>query len=258
VRSVVPQLEDKVAIVTGGAQGIGAAYCRRFAEEGAKVIVADINGTLAEAVAEELRRSGAEAIAVVADVSSETAVQQMVDTAIDRFEHVDVLINNAAIYQRPAVRRVPLEELTVEEWDRVMEVNLRGVFLCSRAVIPHMKDQSSGKIINISSSTVHGGTPRFGHYVASKAGVMGLTRVMAKELGDWNINVNAVAPGLILSMEDADGEMIEGHQQRAQNRAFKRVEMPADVVGAVLFLSSKDSDFMTGQTIVVDGGVSFS
>ncbi|MEE8518375.1 MAG: 3-oxoacyl-ACP reductase family protein [Dehalococcoidia bacterium] len=254
----MPQLDDKVAIVTGGAQGIGAAYCRRFADEGAKVVVADIDAKLAEATADELRGAGAEAVSFVADVSDESAVQGMVDAAIESFGRVDVLINNAAIYQRPAVRRVPLEELSVEEWDRVMEVNLRGVFLCSRAVIPHMKEQKSGKIVNISSSTVHSGVPRFAHYVTSKAGVMGLTRVMAKELGDWNINVNAVAPGLILSIEDADGEMIEQQQQRSQSRAFKRIETPADVVGAVLFLCSADSDFMTGQTLVVDGGVSFS
>jgi 3-oxoacyl-[acyl-carrier protein] reductase len=254
----LPQLEGKVAIVTGGAQGIGAAYCRRFAAEGAKLVVADINEALAKTTAEELRQSGAEAIPVIADVSDEAAVQSMVNTTVEHFGRIDLLINNAAIYQRPAVRRVPMEELTVEEWDRVMEVNLRGVFLCIRSVIPVMKEQRSGKIINISSSTVYGGTPRFAHYVTSKAGIIGLTRVLAKELGDWNINVNAIAPGLILSIEDADGEMIEGQQQRAQSRAFKRIETPADVVGAVLFLSSAESDFMTGQTIVVDGGVSFN
>lgn len=254
----MPQLEGKVAIVTGGAQGIGAAYCRRFAAEGAKLVVADINEALAKTTAEELRQSGAEAIPVIADVSDEAAVQSMVNTTVEHFGRIDLLINNAAIYQRPAVRRVPMEELTVEEWDRVMEVNLRGVFLCIRSVIPVMKEQRSGKIINISSSTVYGGTPRFAHYVTSKAGIIGLTRVLAKELGDWNINVNAIAPGLILSIEDADGEMIEGQQQRAQSRAFKRIETPADVVGAVLFLSSAESDFMTGQTIVVDGGVSFN
>lgn len=254
----MPQLEGKVAIVTGGAQGIGAAYCRRFAAEGAKLVVADIDEALAASTAEELRQGGTDAISVVADVSDEAAVQRMVDKTVEHFGRIDLLINNAAIYQRPAVRRVPLEELTVEEWDRVMEVNLRGVFLCIRSVIPVMKEQRSGKIVNISSSTFYGGTPRFAHYVTSKAGIIGLTRVLAKELGDWDINVNAIAPGLILSIEDADGEMIEGQQQRAQGRAFKRIETPDDVVGTVLFLSSADSDFMTGQTIVVDGGISFS
>jgi 3-oxoacyl-[acyl-carrier protein] reductase len=167
-------------------------------------------------------------------------------------------VNNAGMYQRPAVTRGPFEEISVEEWDRVMAVNLRGTFLCARAVIPHMKQVKHGKIVNISSGTVFSGTPRFAHYVTSKAGVIGFTRVLAKELGEWNINVNAVAPGLTLSMDEPDDAMIQAHEARAGGRAIKRIQKPDDLVGTVAFLCSPDSDFMTGQTLVVDGGSAFN
>jgi 3-oxoacyl-[acyl-carrier protein] reductase len=182
----------------------------------------------------------------------------MAQAALERFGRIDGLVNNAAMYQRPAVARGPFEELSVEEWDRVMAVNLRGVFLCSRAVVPAMKKQQYGKIVNISSATVHAGTPRFAHYVTSKAGVIGFTRVLARELGEFNITVNAIAPGLTQSLEDPDEAVIAYHEQRRQQRSIKRTERPEDLVGAVAFLCSHDSDFITGQTLVVDGGLVMS
>lgn len=248
-------LRDRVIIVTGGAQGIGRAYCKRFAQEEARLVVADIDGERAEATAEELRRAEADAIAIRADVSKQEDTEQMARAAIERFGRIDGLINNAAMFQRPAVTRAPFEELSVEEWDRVMAVNLRGVFLSSRAVVPYMKQQRSGKIVNVSSGTVFSGTPRFAHYVTSKGGVIGFTRSIARELGEFNIQVNAIAPGLTQSLEDADDEVIRSHEQRAQSRAIRRIETPADLVGVVAFLCSSDSDFMTGQTLAVDGGV---
>ena len=248
------RLEKQVVIVTGGGLGIGRAYCQRLAREGARVVVADIDGDAAESVAAQLRQEEAEAIAVRTDVTNLEATEQMARAAVERFGGVDALVNNAGMYQRPAVTRGPFEDISVEEWDRVMAVNLRGVFLCSRAVVPVMKQQRRGKIVNISSGTVFSGTPRFAHYVTSKAGVIGFTRVLAKELGDWNITVNAVAPGLTLSLEDPDDAMMEQHQMRAGSRAIKRVQRPDDLVGTVAFLCSPDSDFMTGQTLVVDGG----
>lgn len=248
-------LRDRVIIVTGGAQGIGRAYCKRFAQEEARLVVADIDGERAEATAEELRRAEADAIAIRADVSKQEDTEQMARAAIERFGRIDGLINNAAMFQRPAVTRAPFEELSVEEWDRVMAVNLRGVFLSSRAVVPYMKQQRSGKIVNVSSGTVFSGTPRFAHYVTSKGGVIGFTRSIARELGEFNIQVNAIAPGLTQSLEDADDEVIRSHEQRAQSRAIRRIETPADLVGVVAFLCSRDSDFMTGQTLAVDGGV---
>jgi 3-oxoacyl-[acyl-carrier protein] reductase len=173
---------------------------------------------------------------------------------MERFGRIDGLINNAAMFQRPAMSRVPFDQIPVEEWDRLMAINLRGVFLCCRAVVPHMKDQQSGKIVNISSGTVYFGSTNLLHYVTSKAGVIGLTRGLARELGDFNINVNAIAPGLTISMDESNDVRSGMNQQRIQARALKRSEVPEDLVGAAVFLCSSESDFMTGQTMVVDGG----
>ena len=248
------RLKDQVLIVTGGAHGIGKAYCEGLAQEGALVVVADIDGQGAEAVVASLGEAGHDALAVAADVSQPESTEEMARLTMERFGRIDGLINNAAIYQRPAVTRGPFEEIPVEEWDRLMGVNLRGVFLCCRAVVPHMKEQGRGKIVNISSGTVFNGSTQMLHYVTSKAGVIGLTRSLARELGDHNINVNAVAPGLTVSMDDDDEEKQLRFETRMQARSLKRLEGPQDLVGAVLFLCSSDSDFMTGQTMVVDGG----
>ncbi len=252
------RLDKQVVIVTGGGLGIGRAYCERMAREGASVAVVDINGDAAESVAAQIRAAEGEAFAVQTDVTSVEATEQMARSVLERFGRIDSLVNNAGMYQRPAVTRGPFEDIPVDEWDRVMAVNVRGVFLCSRAVVATMKQQRSGKIVNISSGTVFSGTPRFAHYVTSKAGVIGFTRVLAKELGEWNITVNAVAPGLTLSLDDVDDEMLHQHEQRATSRAIKRVQRPEDLVGAVAFLCSPDSDFITGQTLVVDGGTALN
>ena len=248
------RLKDQVLIVTGGAHGIGLAYCEGLAAEGARVVVADIDGQGAEAVVASLGESGHDGLAVATDVSQPESTDAMARLTMERFGRIDGLINNAAIYQRPAVTRGPFEEIPVEEWDRLMGVNLRGVFLCCRAVVPHMKEQGSGKIVNISSGTVFNGSTQMLHYVTSKAGVIGLTRSLARELGDYNINVNAIAPGLTVSMDDEDEDKLLRFETRMQARSLKRLEGPQDLVGAVLFLCSSDSDFMTGQTMVVDGG----
>ena len=248
------RLKDQVLIVTGGAHGIGLAYCEGLAAEGARVVVADIDGQGADAVAASLGEAGHDALAVTTDVSQPESSDTMARLTMERFGRIDGLINNAAIYQRPAVTRGPFEEIPVEEWDQLMGVNLRGVFLCCRAVVPHMKAQGSGKIVNISSGTVFNGSTQMLHYVTSKAGVIGLTRSLARELGDYNINVNAIAPGLTVSMDDDDEDKLLRFETRMQARSLKRLEGPQDLVGAVLFLCSTDSDFMTGQTMVVDGG----
>ena len=248
------RLKDQVLIVTGGAHGIGLAYCEGLAAEGARVVVADIDGQGADAVAASLGEAGHDALAVTTDVSQPESTDTMARLTMERFGRIDGIINNAAIYQRPAVTRGPFEEIPVEEWDRLMGVNLRGVFLCCRAVVPHMKAQGSGKIVNISSGTVFNGSTQMLHYVTSKAGVIGLTRSLARELGDYNINVNAIAPGLTVSMDDDDEDKLLRFETRMQARSLKRLEGPRDLVGTVLFLCSTDSDFMTGQTMVVDGG----
>ncbi len=248
------RLKDQVLIVTGGAHGIGRAYCEGLAGEGARVVVADIDGNGADAVAAALGEAGHDALAVAADVSQPESTDNMAQAAMERFGRIDGLINNAAMFQRPAMSRVPFDQIPVEEWDRLMAINLRGVFLCCRAVVPHMKDQQSGKIVNISSGTVYFGSTNLLHYVTSKAGVIGLTRGLARELGDFNINVNAIAPGLTISMDESNDVRSGMNQQRIQARALKRSEVPEDLVGAAVFLCSSESDFMTGQTMVVDGG----
>lgn len=250
------RLDDKVIIVTGGAQGIGRAYVERLASEGAKVVIADINGEAAGAVVRALGEDGKDAMAVTVDVSNPEDAERMVSETLARFGRVDGLVNNAAVYQRPGLFRGPFDQIPVEDWDRVMAVNLRGIFLCCRAVISHMKEQGSGKIVNISSSTVAQGTPNFAHYVTSKAGVIGFTRSMAREMGEYGINVNALAPGYTLSMEDEDiDDVVRATDLRSvSNRPLSRSEQPEDLVGTVAFLCSSDSDFITGQTLTVDGG----
>ena len=248
------RLDERVIIVTGGAQGIGRAYSEGLAREGAKVVVADIDAAAAEEVVQALGEDGKDALAVVTDVSQPEATEKMARLTVERFGRIDGLINNAAIYQRPAISRVPFDQIPVEEWDRLMAVNLRGMFLCCRAVAPYMREQGSGKIINISSGTVSFGSPLMAHYVTSKAGVIGLTRALARELGEHNINVNAVAPGLTLSMDDSDVITMAQNERRLEARCLKRSEVPEDLVGTIIFLCSSDSDFIAGQTLAVDGG----
>src|SRR5262247_674486 len=198
------RLEERVIIVTGGAHGIGRAYCEGLAREGARVVVADIDDRGAETVAEALSAGGQEALAVQVDVAQAEATEHMAQAALAQFGGLNGLINNAALFQRPAMSRVPFEQISVEEWDRLMAVNLRGLFLCARAVVPAMKRQRYGKIVNISSGTVFYGAPNAAHYVTSKAGVIGFTRALARELGEFQITVNAIAPGLVISMDEVD------------------------------------------------------
>ena len=247
-------INERVIIVTGGAQGIGRAFAMRFAQEGARVVIADINGPAAEKTAAEIGEAGGEALAVVTDVSNHASTEAMAQAAIDRWGRIDGLVNNAAFFQRPQVTRGPIEEISVEEWDNVIAVNVRGPFLCCRAVLPHMKRQGYGKIVNISSGTFFSGRSTT-QYVASKGAVIGMTRTLAREVGDWNITVNSIAPGSTASDPEADQSRYEG---RVPDRAIKRVERPEDLVGAGVFLMSSDSDFMTGQTMIVDGGAALN
>jgi 3-oxoacyl-[acyl-carrier protein] reductase len=244
------RLDGRVIIVTGGGQGIGRAFALRFATEGAKVAIADINGPAADSVVAEIGEAGGEAVTVVTDVSDEESTKQMAATVVARWGRIDGLMNNAAMFQRPQITDGPIEDIPVEEWDRVMAVNLKGPFLCCRAVIGQMKEQMYGKIVNISSGTVFSGRSIL-HYVASKGGVTAFTRVLAKQSGDWNITVNSIAPGLTASDPERDPSAYAG---RVGARSLPRVQEPDDLVGAAVFLMASESDFMTGQTMVVDGG----
>lgn len=248
------RLKDKVAIITGGAEGIGKSYAIGFASEGAKVVIADINLSPAGALVNTLEKEGKEVLAIKTDVSSVMDVEEMVKATIERFGRIDILINNAAIYMRPKAPEAPVYEVKPEDWNRVIAVNLTGVFLCSRAVFPYMMKQGGGKIINITSSLAFSGRPNLSHYVASKGGVIALTRTLAREGGDYNINVNCIAPGSTFSEDPNDRAALEFREKGIPPRAIKRLEKPEDLVGTAIFLASSDSDFLTGQTIVVDGG----
>jgi NAD(P)-dependent dehydrogenase (short-subunit alcohol dehydrogenase family) len=244
------RLQDRVMIVTGGATGIGRAYCLGAAAEGSRVVVADIADP--KPTVKELEARGAQALGVECDVAREPDTQRLATETLARFGRIDVLVNNAALYG--TLQRRPFMEIPVEEWDRVMAVNLRGLFLCARAVFPAMKAQGKGKIINISSSTFFKGVPDYIHYTTSKGGVVGFTRSLARELGEFGIRVNAIAPGFTLSGENEKNISAERKQVNIDTRMLKRAEVPADIVGTLVFLASDDSDFISGQTILVDGG----
>lgn len=246
-------LKGKAVIVTGGAQGLGRLYCESLAEEGARVLVADVRDTVP--VAEGIKQKGGTAIALKTDITNEGDVARMAEEAVKAFGRIDALVNNAAIFY--GLENKHFSEIDPAEWDRVIQVNVKGTWLCVRAVLPEMKKQQGGKIINIGSATVFVGTPGLLHYVASKSAIIGMTRAMARELGDYNISVNTLAPGMTWT-EAAKGLFSEERaKQSAQKKCLKRVGQPQDVVGTLKFLVSNDSDFITGQTIVVDGGVAF-
>lgn len=248
------RLKDKVAIVTGGARGIGRAYALGLAGEGAGVTVADLNLPGAEEVVKEIKERGADGLALLTDVADEKSTLAMAKKTVERFGRIDILVNNAAFYHDLA--NLPFDQTSLAEWDRVMAINLRGLFLCCRAVFPWMKAQRSGKIINIASGTVWIGAVNRIHYTTSKAGVIGFTRALARELGQDNICVNCIAPGLTDTSAAKAVQAEAVLDQVAALRCFKRREVPEDLVGTVIFLSSSDSDFITGQTINVDGGMS--
>jgi 3-oxoacyl-[acyl-carrier protein] reductase len=255
---MIEGLKDKVVIVTGGGHGIGKAYCLGFGQEGSRVVVADIDKPAADQVSVEImRQKGAEALALRTDVADEKSTNEMAAAVLERFGRIDVLINNAAIFATIPMNRGRIETIDPAEWDRLMAVNLKGLFFCCRAVLPSMRAQKSGKIINIASGTVFAGSPGRIHYVTSKMATIGFTRTLAREVGDDNINVNVLAPGNTLSEENPSQEVIRLRESSAGLRALKRVQIPQDVVGAMLFLASPLSDFMTGQTVNVDGGISF-
>ena len=248
------RLVNKVAIITGAAHGIGKAYARKFAEEGAHVVIADIDAEGGEVVTKALTDSRLSAWARATDVRSFPSVEGLMRETVKKFGRIDVLLNNAAIYVTQKLWKGPVEELALEEWDRVIEVNLKGVFLCCKAAIPVMKQQRCGKIINIASGTFFSGSGNMPHYTTAKGGIVALTRVMARQLGGWNINVNCMTPGSTMSEESVTDEVRARREEGVSKRCFKRIETPADIVGTALFLASADSDFMTGQLLVVEGG----
>lgn len=241
-------LEGKVAIVTGGGNGIGKRYSRGLAAEGAKVVVADLAEQAAKDVAAEV---GGTAVRV--DCASDDSVKQMVAQALDAYGRIDILVNNAGMFTELMPRK-SFEDIPLEEWDKVFSVNVRGVWLCSKAVAPVFKQQRSGVIVNISSGTIFGGTTGFMHYVSSKGAVWAMTRCLANELGEYGVRVNCITPGLTSSERAKDVYNPGDFSARAEARRFKREQQPEDLVGTMVFLCSDASQFVTGQTMNVDGG----
>ncbi len=245
------RLKDKIAIVTGAAQGIGRAIALGMAREGAKVVVADLQGVRAKAVVDELQAAGSEALAVEVNVSRESSVKNLVEQALRRFGRVDILVNDAGIYLRSLVA-----EMKEEDWDRVIDINLGGNFLCSRVVVPLMRAQKSGRIISISSRIAHHGAKEGAHYAASKAGIIGFVKALARELGPDHITVNAICPGV------ADTALARGHQseealkERLKNNPLGHALTAEDLVGPVLFLASDAASYITGQVLNVNCGSS--
>ena len=248
-------LRGRVVIITGGGKGIGRVYAEQFARAGAKVIAADIDEQAAMTTAADITTDGGSAHGVAVDIADPASVERMVAATLERFGDIEVLVNNASLMS--TLPRRPWTEIPVEEWDQVMNVNLRGMFLCCRAVFPTMRDRRRGKIVNISSSRVWEGTPNRLHYTTSKAGVIGFTRALAREVGEFGITVNAVTPGLTLSdSQVASSTSSYIASNSFADRSVPRAQLPDDLVGAVMFLASVASDFMTGQSINVDGGKS--
>jgi len=245
------RLEDKVVIVTGGAQGIGKAYATGVAREGAKVVVADVDSANGEKVVQEIKEKGGAAVFVQTDVSKKIDAEKMVQTAVDEFGGLDVLVNNAAILDAE-----PVEEITEEKWDKQMAVNAKGTLFCSQAAVAVMKKQKKGKIVNISSIGAMAAQPGLCAYHSTKAVIFTMTRSFALELIDYNIQVNAVVPGTTNSgMAERAMQDPNFQKQVVDPIPMGRLGKPEELLGAVVFFASEDSNYCTGQTLVVDGGV---
>lgn len=245
------RLDERAAIVTGAGRGIGAEYAKALAAEGARVMVTDIVDT--GNTVNIIKQAGGEAIGNHCDVTRPEDVKAMVDETVRTFGKLDIMVTNAALFAD--LDQKPFLQIDEAEWDRVMQVNTRGVFTCVKAAVPEMKKNGYGKIVNIASGTVFKGTPMLLHYVSSKGAMVAFTRALAREVGGDGITVNCIAPGLTMSEKVLGASQWDAVKDgNTASRAIKREEVPEDLLGTVVFFSSSDSDFITGQTLVVDGG----
>ena len=250
------KITNKVAIITGAGRGIGRTLANRFAEEGAKVIIAQRSLETGEQAADEIAVKGGEACFIQTDISTESSTVSMAEKTIEKYGSIDILVNNATV-SLASLGPKPFDHISIEEWDQVMAVNLRGAWLCCKAVVPYMKERRKGKIINTSSSAWDTGSLPFLHYLTSKAGIVGFTRGLARELGDWNINVNCVSYGPVITESNRELYTLELQNEDLKQQCIKRPGVPDEVVGTVVFLASEESDFVSGQTIHPNGGIYF-
>ena len=244
-------LEGKVVIVSGAGRGLGRAFAEAACRDGARVVVAEVVEDWGERTADDLQAAGHEAWFVRTDVADWTSVCRMAEAVADRWGRIDGLVNNAAVAS--GIGGKGFEGIPVEEWDRVMRVNVRGPWLACKAVVPFMRRTPRGKIVNVASDTALWGAPVQMHYVSSKGALIAMTRALARELGEDGISVNAIAPGLTL-VEATETVAASRHEMYVQGRALRRAQVPEDVTGAVVFLLSDGADFITGQLLAVNGG----
>ena len=253
---VFPSLKGRVVVITGAGQGIGRVFAKAFAKVGARVVIAELDEQRAEAVAEEILRMDGQVLAVTTDVADPASIEEMVGIVEDEWGRIDVLINNAGIFSTLEMR--PFDQIPLDEWERVLRVNLTGPFLCARAVLPAMRREKWGRIINVGSAAVRLGRPNYLHYIAAKAALAGMSLSMARELGADGITVNAILPGATFTEIERKTVTPEQKQRIVAMQCIPRAEVPEDLVGAVLFLASDASAFVTGQSINLDGGVTGS
>jgi 3-oxoacyl-[acyl-carrier protein] reductase len=247
-------LDGKVVIVTGGGHGIGKAYCLGIAREGGTAVVADIDDKAADGIAKAIKDSGGKTLATRVDVANFASCQEMAKKTLDTYGKIDGLVNNAAIFMSVPAEKGSFQTITEAEWDRIMAVNVKGLWLCAKAVVPAMQQRKQGSIVNISSNMAFNGGQGMMHYVVSKAAVIGFSRVLAREIGGDNIRVNTLAPGSTMSEEYPTEDAIKNYERTASTRILKRIEQPEDLVGTALYLLSDLSLFVTGQVILVNGG----
>jgi NAD(P)-dependent dehydrogenase (short-subunit alcohol dehydrogenase family) len=253
---VFPGLKDRVVIITGAGQGIGRVFAKAFATAGARSVIAELNKEKAAAVFEEIMGFGGQALAVTTDVADPASIEAMIDVVEGQYGRIDILINNAGIFSTLEMR--PFEQIPLDEWEQVLRVNLTGPFLCARAVLPAMRRAKWGRIINVASGAVRLGRPNYLHYIAAKAALAGMSLSMARELGPDGITVNAILPGATFTEIERKTVTPAQKERIIAMQCIPRAEVPEDLVGAVLFLASEGSSFVTGQSINLDGGVTGS
>lgn len=246
-------MTGRVVIITGAGQGIGREYARQFGAAGAIPVIAELNPDSAKRVAAEVEEAGGNALAVATDVGDPASIQNLIDMTANRFGRIDVLVNNAAIFSN--LKMKPFEQIPLDEWEKVLRVNITGCFLLARAVLPAMRQAGWGRIINITSAAVPTGTKNYLHYVTSKSALIGMTNSMARELGAQGITVNAVMPGGTFTEVPRETITAEGKARLLASQCIPREGVPMDLVGLVMFLASEASGFITGQTIACDGGL---